>query len=48
MGKIRHLTNKIDFRSLEMLFEETEHDKQAIITVLSDMLPQKNGKNQKK
>ena len=48
MGKIRHFSIKIDFKSLEMLFQETEHDKQATITVISGMLFRKTGKNQKK
>ena len=48
MGKIRHFTIKIDFTSLEMLFQETEHDTQTTLGVLSGMLFRKNGKNQKK
>ena len=31
-----------------MLFQETEHDTQTELGVISDMLFQKNGKNQKK
>ena len=48
MGKIHHFTIEFDFKSLEMLFQETEHDKKAIITVITGMLFRKNGKNQKK
>ena len=31
-----------------MLYQETEHDKKATLTVISGMLFRKNGKNQKK
>ena len=48
MGKVRHFTIGIDFKSLEMLYQETEHDKKATLTVISGMLFRKNGKNQKK
>ena len=48
MGKIRHFIIEFDFKSLQMLFQETEHDTEAIISIISGMLFRKNGKNQKK
>ena len=48
VGEIRHFTLKTNFKSLKMLFQETEHDTQTTLGVLSGMLFRKNGKNQKK
>ena len=47
-GEIQHFTQKTNFKSLNMLFQETEHHTQTVLSVISGMLFRKNGKNQKK